>query len=74
MATHHTLTADAGTVHRGTFDASLAPVFTVASGDTIEITSLSGDPPTCRTRNPASPSPPNTATSSLMSPLVSVRT
>lgn len=44
MGAHHILTADAGTVHRGTFDAALAPVLTIASGDTVEITSLSGDP------------------------------
>ena len=43
MSAHHTLSADAGTVHRGTFDAALPPVLTIASGDTVELTSLSGD-------------------------------
>ena len=44
MGAHHILAADAGTVHRGTFDAAIAPVLTIESGDTVEITSLSGDP------------------------------
>ncbi len=43
MSTHHTLLPVPGTVHRGTFDAALPPVLTIESGDTIEITSLSGD-------------------------------
>ncbi len=43
MGAHHLLSADAGTVHRGTFDAAFPPVLTVNSGDTVEITSLSGD-------------------------------
>lgn len=43
MSTHHTLLPVPGTVHRGTFDAAVPPALTVASGDTIEITSLSGD-------------------------------
>lgn len=43
MSAYHTLLPAPGTVHRGTFDAALAPVLSVASGDTIEITSLSGD-------------------------------
>ena len=42
MGAHHILQADAGTVHRGTFDAAIKPVFTIESGDTVEITSLSG--------------------------------
>jgi acetamidase/formamidase len=42
MSTHHTLLADAGTVHRGTFDAAFPPVLTINSGDTVEVTSLSG--------------------------------
>jgi acetamidase/formamidase len=44
MGAHHFLPADVGTVHRGTFDATIAPVLTIESGDTVEITSLSGDP------------------------------
>lgn len=44
MGAHHLLSADVGTVHRGTFDAAFAPVLTIESGDTVEITSLSGDP------------------------------
>jgi len=44
MGAHHFLPADVGTVHRGTFDAAIAPVLTIESGDTVEITSLSGDP------------------------------
>lgn len=44
MGAHHILPADVGTVHRGTFDAAIAQVLTIESGDTVEITSLSGDP------------------------------
>jgi acetamidase/formamidase len=44
MGVHHLLPADVGTVHRGTFDAAIAPALTIESGDTVEITSLSGDP------------------------------
>ncbi|MDO8879153.1 MAG: acetamidase/formamidase family protein [Pseudolabrys sp.] len=43
MSAHHTLPAIPGTVHRGTFDAALPPVLTIASGDTVELKSLSGD-------------------------------
>ena len=43
MGAHHLLSADAGTVHRGTFDAAFPAVLTMNSGDTVEITSLSGD-------------------------------
>ena len=43
MGAHHILAADVGTVHRGTFDAAVAPVLTIDPGDTVEITSLSGD-------------------------------
>ncbi len=39
---HHKLLAAAGTVHRGIFDAAIAPVLTIASGDVVEITTLSG--------------------------------
>lgn len=42
MNAHHTLMADAGTVHRGYFDANVPPVLTIKSGDTIELTTLSG--------------------------------
>jgi acetamidase/formamidase len=43
MTTHHTLLGDIGTVHRGTFDASIPPVITINPGDTIEVTTLSGN-------------------------------
>ena len=43
MGAHHLLSADAGTVHRGTFDAAFPAVLTINSGDTVEVTSLSGD-------------------------------
>ena len=36
------LRAGVGTVHRGFFDAALPPVLTIASGDTVEVTTLSG--------------------------------
>jgi acetamidase/formamidase len=39
----HTLPANAGTVHRGAFDAAFSPVLTIEPGDTVEITTLSGD-------------------------------
>ncbi len=42
--THHRLDASAETVHWGYFDAKLAPVLTVESGDTVTITSVSGGP------------------------------
>jgi acetamidase/formamidase len=42
MSTHHQLLADAGTVHRGVFDAAMPPVLTINSGDTVEVTTLSG--------------------------------
>ena len=44
MSSHHVLRADFGTVHRGTFDAAIRPVLTLNSRDTVEITTLSGDP------------------------------
>ncbi len=44
MSTHHTLRAAVGTVHRGVFDAAIAPVLTIASGDVVEVTTLSGNP------------------------------
>jgi acetamidase/formamidase len=43
MSAHDKLLADAGTVHRGIFDATIPPVIEIASGDTIEITTLSGN-------------------------------
>ena len=42
MSTHHKLIGDAGTVHRGVFAAIILPVLTINSGDTVEITTLSG--------------------------------
>ena len=42
MSTHHRLIAGVGTVHRGVFDATIAPVLTIESGDSVEITTLSG--------------------------------
>jgi acetamidase/formamidase len=44
MATHHTLPARPETCHWGFFDAGLAPVLTVASGDTVALQSVSGGP------------------------------
>ncbi len=44
MSARHTLRAQVGTVHRGVFDATLAPVLTIASGDVVEVTTLSGNP------------------------------
>ena len=35
MGAHHILAADVGTVHRGTFDAAIAPVLTIEPGDTV---------------------------------------
>lgn len=43
MSTHHTLLADVGTVHRGTFDAAIPPVLKINPGDTVEVTTLSGN-------------------------------
>jgi len=44
MSAHHTLRAKVGTVHRGVFDSTLAPVLTIASGDVVDVTTLSGNP------------------------------
>ena len=44
MSAHHTLRAEVGTVHRGAFDPTLAPVLTIASGDVVHVTTLSGNP------------------------------
>jgi acetamidase/formamidase len=38
----HTLPATVDTVHRGFFAAALSPVLTIASGDIVEVTTLSG--------------------------------
>ena len=43
MSARHTLRPHVGTVHRGVFDATLPPVLTVASGDVVEVTTLSGN-------------------------------
>ncbi|MBS0536825.1 MAG: acetamidase/formamidase family protein [Proteobacteria bacterium] len=43
MGQHHILRGDVGTVHRGTFDAAIKPVLSIASGDTVEVTTLSGN-------------------------------
>lgn len=43
MSAHHTLIGDVGTVHRGVFAADIPPVLTIKPGDTVEITTLSGD-------------------------------
>jgi acetamidase/formamidase len=44
MAEHHTLPAGPDTCHWGFLDAALAPVLTVASGDTVSIACVSGGP------------------------------
>jgi acetamidase/formamidase len=43
MGQHHILRGNVGTVHRGTFDATIKPVLRIASGDTVEVTTLSGN-------------------------------
>jgi acetamidase/formamidase len=42
MSAHHKLLAGVATVHRGVFDAAIAPVLKIESGDVVEITTLSG--------------------------------
>jgi hypothetical protein len=42
MPTHHELFASPETVHWGYFDARLAPVLSIESGDTVTLTSVSG--------------------------------
>jgi acetamidase/formamidase len=42
--THHRLDAAPDTVHWGYFDAALAPLVTVESGDTVTISTVSGTP------------------------------
>ncbi|UUX96465.1 acetamidase/formamidase family protein [Aquabacterium sp. J223] len=44
MASHHHLPATAETVHWGYWDAARAPVLHIASGDTVTIDTLSGEP------------------------------
>ena len=44
MSARHTLRAAVGTVHRGAFDAAFPPVLTIASGDVVAVTTLSGNP------------------------------
>lgn len=44
MPTHHVLDASPETVHWGYFDAELAPVLEVESGDTVTLRSVSGTP------------------------------
>lgn len=44
MMAHHRLPASVETIHWGYFDAALEPVLTVASGDTVEIDTISGNP------------------------------
>ena len=41
---HHRIDAEPGTVHWGVFEAALAPVLTVESGDTVTISTVSGAP------------------------------
>jgi hypothetical protein len=43
VSARHTLRAEVGTVHRGVFDAALPAVLTIASGDIVEVTTLSGN-------------------------------
>ena len=44
MANTHHIEASPSTVHWGYFDAELAPVMEIASGDTINLNSVSGGP------------------------------
>lgn len=44
MSTHHTLRASPETCHWGFFDSALKPVLTVASGDTVTVDCVSGQP------------------------------
>ncbi|MGH7123535.1 MAG: acetamidase/formamidase family protein [Stellaceae bacterium] len=44
MSRHHTLRASPETCHWGFFDAALKPVLSVASGDTVTVDSVSGQP------------------------------
>ena len=42
MSQHHTVPASPSTVHWGYYDAAVAPVITIKSGDTVTIESVSG--------------------------------
>lgn len=42
MSAHHTLNCGPDTIHWGYFDGTLAPVLTIAPGDTVTMTSASG--------------------------------
>ena len=64
MSAHHTLRAEVGTVHRGAFDPTLAPVMTIASGDVVDVTTRSGNPDQIPPPSQASPSCPSIATCS----------
>ncbi len=44
MATHHELVSGPETVHWGVFDAGIAPVLHIQSGDTVTFHCLSGEP------------------------------
>jgi acetamidase/formamidase len=44
VTTHHDLPAGPATAHWGYFDAGLAPVLTIASGDTVTVGTVSGAP------------------------------
>ncbi len=44
MTTQHTLRASVHSVHRGFFDAKLPAVLTIRSGDSVAVTTLSGNP------------------------------
>jgi acetamidase/formamidase len=60
MGTHHILIGDVGTVHRGTFDAAIPPVLKINPGDTIDVTTLSGNPENLPPENsPLRPSAPH---------------
>ncbi len=43
MSTHHKLPANTLSVHRGVFGAQISPVLTIHSGDTVEVSTLSGN-------------------------------
>lgn len=44
MSKHHTLNCGPDTVHWGFFDGTLAPVLTIAPGDTVTVTTATGIP------------------------------
>jgi acetamidase/formamidase len=43
MARSHNLIADVNTIHRGTFDAKISPALSIDPGDTVVVTTLSGN-------------------------------